>query len=211
MGRLYLPYVAALILLLVDGLYRLGLGRYFRAGLAGLYGGVVVIVFVSTLHQGFGRPPLYDTLPQHITPIELDFGPARFVGYHIEQTVIQPEADIPITLCWQAPDGDSPVPVPYPFTVQLIAVDDETGEMIEPMVTAAQFDSYPGLGNYTLWQAGKIFCDSFIMSANTAAQPELNYMVYVTLYDWHTQAAVPAFSPSAGHNVLPVVGTTRGS
>jgi hypothetical protein len=186
-GRLYLPYTPALTLLLIYAIRGAPFARLFRSFLAGASGGMAVISAVLVLYPAFVAPVLLDSIPSGLHGDGIDFGPVRFVGYRIENDGIRVGQPFPIMLCWQAADGDMPVPMPHPFSVQLIAL--EGGQPTGPKVGSRE--SYLGLGKYTLLQPRKVVCDTLAIPINEPLVSSAEYALLVTLFDAETAASLP--------------------
>ncbi|MCU0475037.1 MAG: glycosyltransferase family 39 protein [Anaerolineae bacterium] len=187
-GRLIFAAVGAPILLWVWCAMQLPRLRWAWAAMLGL--GAVLVVPL-TLAPAFGTPRLYppDALPTGLQGQPLDMGIARFLGYRMAPDALRPDEAAFITLCWQAPppvEGQTHQPVPYAFTVQFLRQND---------FIASQRDSYPGLGNYTLWQSGMAFCDEVQLRPSNTIEGGQPYRMMVRLYDPVTQQSVPAYAP----------------
>ncbi|MBC8171999.1 MAG: glycosyltransferase family 39 protein, partial [Anaerolineae bacterium] len=189
-GRLFLPAYAALILLVVQGLQRF---PRFRIVWAGALPIVAFAMISTTIYPAFGIPRLLVDLPDRLSGVSLDFGIARFAGYHIDSDLIEQGDQRLVELCWQSPSGDAFVPVPYAFAMHLI---DSDNRLIGGR------DSYPGLGKYTLWQPGKAFCDQFYLSVTGKVQPGKVYPIVLTLYDYDTQQNLSSTNPDGNESSL---------
>ncbi|HEX2619880.1 MAG TPA: phospholipid carrier-dependent glycosyltransferase, partial [Phototrophicaceae bacterium] len=194
-GRLYLPYIPALVLLMVWGIKQVPLAQLWRMLLAGAAGGLAIITTVVVIFPALDAPALINEPPANLQGSPINFGVAIFLGYQIDNDILVPGQDRQIKLCWQAPGGDTPIAVPYPFALQVIQVADRNRvQPGEPIV--ASRESYPGLGKYTLWQPGKVFCDEFRLppGGEKPLKAGREYALYLTLYDPVTLVGLPGYT-----------------
>ncbi|MCQ3931683.1 MAG: hypothetical protein DPW16_14600 [Chloroflexi bacterium] len=197
-GRLLLPYYPALVLLVVMGLRQFPRTRLWVAG--GL-GGVVVIIVPTTIYPAFGRPPLTENPPENLMGEVLDYGQASFLGFKVDDTRIHLGDTREFTLCWQAEDAASSgekIPMPYAFTLHVIGPDDEV---------VGRRESYPGLGNYTLWDAGKSFCDTFGLPIGGELKEGQIYRLSLTLLEFETGNRLPNYAPDGSQLFTTYIGS----
>jgi hypothetical protein len=197
-GRLLFPYYSAFILLMTWGL------RQFprtRSWLAAALGGFAIILVPTTIDAAFGAPPLHTALPDNLQKIIVDFGGPRLLGYRLDEP-IQPGAKSDITLCWQAPLGNKKLAVPYSFSLQIL---DATGTVM------GKRKSLPGLGHYTLWQPGKIFCDQVQVRISSRLKPDETFQILVQLFDLETQSPLPAYTTDGTLRPDTIIGSSRAS
>lgn len=189
-ARLLLPYYGALVLLVTVGLNRLSkrVVYWVSAGLG--LSALLMVPFV--IRPALGPPQLYNEIEIDLKPPVMNFFGPRFLGYQINQEDIQTEKSIQFTLCWAAPPGERPLPVPYPFTLQVIS---PAGQPV------ASRESYPGMGNYTLWEPGKAFCDQVNLPIDARLEPGQVYLLWMTLFEYDTKLPVMALSETG--EVLP--------
>lgn len=187
-GRLYLPYTPAFALLIVWGVKTAPLASMWKMLLAGASGGLSIITAVTVIFPAFGAPALLDQTPEGLSGEPLNFAVGHFIGYKIDSDVLRQGEDRHVTLCWQAADGETPVP--YPFALQVIEAADRNQVQAGELIVASR-ESYPGLGKYTLWQ--KIFCDRFRLPVEKPLQLGREYVLYLTLFDPVTLAGLPAY------------------
>lgn len=113
---------------------------------------------------------------------------ARIVGYQLEARLTHPGDDFTVTVYWQPL---SQTDVPYTVFVHLY----------HPSVgSLAQVDTYPGGGNYatTVWDVGRPFGDTYVVSIPANAPPLENVQVVIGLYNEQTQQRLPVAGLNAG-------------
>lgn len=182
-GRLMFPYYGAFVLLMAWGWGYWG--RVGRVWMAGALGALVIVLVPLTLDVAFGYPRLFETLPDDVEEVAFVFGEAELVGYRVEDGEIRAGAKIDIRLCWRVDSVLAAVDMPYAFSVQIM---DERGGIF------GERASYFGMGHYTRWQSGKIFCDK----VEVKLSPE---MVAGKAY----QIGVDVFEPLSGVSLTPYV------
>lgn len=189
-ARLLLPYYGAFILLVTIGLSRLP--RHVLYWLSGAIGISALLMVSLVIRIALGPPALYDDIDLNLKPPVMNFFGPRFLGYQLDREVVHTGDDLHFTLCWEAPPGDSPLPVPYPFTIQLVGPDNQP---------VASRESYPGMGTYTLWEPGKAFCDEVNLTIENPLEPGRVYPLWLTLFEYDTKNPVMALSEA--DEVLP--------
>ena len=182
-GRLLLPGYLALTLLVGLGLYALGIPRWLRNAFAAL---TVFIAFVSValiVPRAFGVV----TLPPERAPVlegreELAFGEIEFLGYRIAPPVLTPDVRaIDVMLCWRSTHAEGLLEVPQSVVFAIINGDLSIGGR----------ETYPGMGSYTLWQAGSAHCDRFAVPLIYRPRHGEVYNVMVGLYDPELSGLMP--------------------
>ncbi|MCU0496869.1 MAG: hypothetical protein MUF87_05905 [Anaerolineae bacterium] len=207
-GRLYLPYAGALTFLIVGGLIKLPLSRLIQAITPSVYIGLALIFVPLVLWPAFGPPILMDNPPDDLQHEVINFGVARFIGYSVSQDTIAQGDRLTVKLCWQAPQGTGPIPVPYAFAFHIVgSADLDRIQPNEPIV--GRKESLPGLSKYTLWQPGKIFCDEFEVLI-TEPITERDYPLFVTLYDLTTTYGLPGYLDGTDQLHSKIIGYVRG-
>ncbi len=194
-GRLLLPYYPALVLLLVMGL------RQFpqtRGWVAGALGGVAVIIVPTTIYPAFARPRLTDNPPENLMGEVLDYGQVDFLGFKVDDSRIHIGDLREFTLCWRAELSGEKIPMPYAFALHVIGPDDEV---------AGRRESYPGLGNYTLWEAGKSFCDTFGLPIGGELKTGQVYRLALTLLEFETGNRLPNYAPDGSELFTTYIGS----
>lgn len=169
-GRLTYPYYNALVLLVVMGLYHF---RKWRGWFAGALGGMAVVMVPAVIIHAFGPPPIRGDVPDNLEGPVIDFGGPRFLGYTVDSRLIHNGDYRHFQLCWQAPDGSQKIPLPYPFSLTITTLDSQL---------VGKRESFTGLGNYTLWQPNKIFCDEFALPIEKNVQPGEVYPLQLSLF-----------------------------
>jgi hypothetical protein len=159
---------------------------------------LAVIVAPTTLVPAFGRPVLHDQPPGDLLGPVIDYSMAQFVGFRVDQPRIHPGNEREFTLCWQAPDGADEIPVPYAFALHVVGPDDQL---------VGRRESYPGLGNYTLWQPGRAFCDTFALPIEGSLEPGRIYRLALTLLEFETQRRLPDYAPDGGQQFTTFIGS----
>lgn len=207
-GRLYLPYAGALVFLIVAGLEKLRLGPIPRLIAHGTSIGLALSLVPLMLIPAFGPPNLMDSPPDDLQHEVINFGVARFIGYSVSQDTIAQGDRLTVKLCWQAPEGTGPIPVPYGFAFHIVAsAEHDRIQPNEPIV--GRKESLPGLSKYTLWQPGKIFCDEFEVLI-TEPIIEREYPLFVTLYDLTTTYGLPGYVDGTDQLHPKIIGYVRG-
>lgn len=194
-GRLLLPYYPALVLLLVRGLRQFPQTRVWAAG---ALGGVAIIIVPTTIYPAFGRPPLTENPPENLMGEMLDYGQVDFLGFKVDDTRIHIGDLREFTLCWQAEDADVRIPMPYAFALHVIGPDDEV---------VGRRESYPGLGNYTLWEPGKSFCDTFGLPIGRELKTGQIYRLSLTLLQFETGNRLPNYAPDGSELFTTYIGS----
>ncbi len=194
-GRLLLPYYPALVLWLVMGLRQFPQTRIW---VAGLVGGLAVIIVPTTIYPAFGRPPLTENLPEDLMGEVLDYGQADFLGFKLDDTRIHMGDTREFALCWRAESADEQIPMPYAFALHVIGPNDEV---------VGRRESYPGLGNYTLWQPGKVFCDSFGLPIGGKLINGQVYRLSLTLLQYETGNRLPNYAPNGSELFTTYIGS----
>ncbi|MBI5930134.1 MAG: DUF2142 domain-containing protein [Chloroflexi bacterium] len=197
-GRLLLPYYPALVLLVVMGLRQFPKTREWTAG---ALAGMAVIIVPTTIYPAFGRPPLTENPPQDLMGEMLDYGQADFLGFKVDDTRIHTGDTREFTLCWQAEDAKSSgerISMPYAFALHVIGPDDEV---------VGRRESYLGLGNYTLWEPGKAFCDTFGLPIDGELQAGQIYRLSLTLLQFETGNRLPNYAPDGSELFTTFIGS----
>ncbi len=194
-GRLLLPYYPALVLLLAIGLRQFPQTRIW---VAGVLGGLAVIIVPTTIYPAFGRPPLTENPPEDLMGEVLDYGQADFLGFKMDDTRIHIGDTREFTLCWGAEDADEQIPMPYAFALHVIGPEDEV---------VGRRESYPGLGNYTLWQPGKAFCDTFGLPIGGELINGQVYRLSLTLLQFETGNRLPNYAPDGSELFTTYIGS----
>jgi 4-amino-4-deoxy-L-arabinose transferase-like glycosyltransferase len=180
-GRLMYPYYPAVCLLIAWGLQHHPRIRYWFAG---ALGGLAIILVPTTLYPVFNAPILLDSPPDNLQGEAVVFGQVEFLGYQVEDA--QADSGIyDIRLCWQAPDGDEKIAVPYLFSLQLLN---------EENAIIGERQSYPGMGNYTLWEPSKSFCD--VVQISLQENTNESYQLAVNLLDGEHKPVVVGSIPA---------------
>ncbi len=169
-GRLTYPYYNALVLLIVMGLYRF---RRWRGWFAGALGGMALVMVPVVIIHAFGPPPLRNDAPDNLVGPIIDFGGSRFLGYTVDSNLIHDGDYRHFELCWQAPDGNEEIPLPYPFSLTVTTLDSQL---------VGKRESFTGLGSYTLWQPNKIFCDEFALPIENNIEAGTIYPIQLSLF-----------------------------
>ncbi|MCU0513285.1 MAG: glycosyltransferase family 39 protein [Anaerolineae bacterium] len=171
-GRLMLPGYLAFILLLVLALRQVPWQRVLRPLLA-VWAGVVTLVYAAALSYplAFTVPLLPPDEVPPLAGVPVQYGAVELLGYRLLPAQLTPETVPQVLLCWRSLAAD-PLPVPYAFTLQIAGPDD---------TIYARRESYPGMGQYTLWQPGRAFCDRFTPQRVIAPVPARAYRVLVNL------------------------------
>ncbi|MCU0496277.1 MAG: glycosyltransferase family 39 protein [Anaerolineae bacterium] len=196
-GRLYLPFYPAVMLLIVSGFRRLpNINPFWVWGFVS----TAFMMIPLTLYPAFGIPKLHEAPPIPLIGTPLNFGEIRFLGYQIDSDRIAFNQARLVTLCWQAPSSNAPIPVPYAFSLQVIGENDQR---------IAARDSYPGLGTYTLWQPDKIFCDRFLYYFETPIPSAQVFPLILKLYNPETgEELVSVDSTGSPTNIIGYVRTS---
>ncbi|MBN1202476.1 MAG: DUF2142 domain-containing protein, partial [Anaerolineae bacterium] len=196
-GRLLFPFYGAFVLLIVWGLRAF---EHARTWIAGLLGGVAVIMVPTVIYPAFGPPALLDDPPADLSGPVLDFGGPRFVGYTLDDPTVHTGGWRQITLCWQAPDGDQRVPVPYAYALHVVGPDN---------TRLAGRESYPGLGTYTLWEPGKAFCDTFDLKITGHLDAGRVYPLALSLFDVASGQTIPFTAADGAPQQVGFIGHVR--
>lgn len=194
-GRLLLPYYPAFVLLLVMGLHQFPRTRVW---VAGALGGLAVVIAPTTIYPAFGRPPLTENPPENLMGETLDYGQADFLGFKVDDTRIHIGDTREFTLCWQAEESHEKIPMPYAFALHVIGPDDEV---------VGRRESYPGLGNYTLWEPGKSFCDTFGLPIGGNLKIGQIYRLSLTLLQFETGNRLPNYAPDGSELFTTYIGS----
>lgn len=194
-GRLLLPYYPALVLWLVMGLRQFPQTRVWAAG---ALGGLAVIIVPTTIYPAFGRPPLTENLPEDLMGEVLDYGQADFLGFKLDDARIHIGDTREFTLCWRAEAADEQIPMPYAFALHVIGPDDEV---------VGRRESYPGLGNYTLWEPGRSFCDVFGLPIGGELINGQVYRLSLTLLQFETGRRLPNYAPDGSELFTTYIGS----
>ncbi|MBZ0318020.1 MAG: hypothetical protein K8L91_16490, partial [Anaerolineae bacterium] len=197
-GRLLLPYYPAFVLLLVMGLRQFPRTRVWTAG---ALGGVAVIIVPTTIYPAFGRPPLTDSPSEDLMGEVLDYGQADFLGFKVDDSRIHLGDTREFSLCWQAEDAEASgekIPMPYAFALHVIGPDDEV---------VGRRESYPGLGNYTLWEPGKSFCDTFGLPIGAELKTGQVYRLSLTLLQFETGNRLPNYASDGSEQFTTYIGS----
>jgi len=205
-GRLLFSALTALSLLMAMGLAgwlprrRWGT-KPAESPLTALMAGVLLISAITlpyaTIRPAYSHPAILrqeDVVRRYI-PLDAQFGDhVRLLGYRADRDTVSPGESVALTLYWQCL---SPLAEDYSVFVHLLADND---------LVIAQRDMYPGQGTYptTLWSAGDILADTYVLAVPTAVMTPLQAQFEVGLYQLHTGVRLPASrSPneSLGDNV----------
>jgi hypothetical protein len=185
-GRHLLPGYLALVILVALGLaygYDWRTGRIMRVIFTALtIFAAWVVVGNVTLVQAFQTitfPP--EQVPE-LDGTHLEFGEAAFLGYQLDQPVLQADERPEALLCWQSLRADETLPIPYAFAFQLV---DHQNTIY------AGRESFTGMGKYTNWQPNRAFCDRFQLNIQSDLLPARGYKVAVSLFEPETIEGLP--------------------
>ncbi|MBA3531351.1 MAG: glycosyltransferase family 39 protein [Ardenticatenales bacterium] len=178
-GRLFFPAAIALTLLLVLGLqhWRTRVGQPILLwGLVGGLFGLSVLTPWWLLQPAYTPSTPLSTLPQGVTPLELQFGEGmRLEGYTIDSTLFAPSTPMELTLYWRVLQ---PMDEDYSIAVKGFGRDEEL---------IARGDSFPDGGRWqtSLWQPGQLIADRWKIwfSGRTATPTVARLTVDVYRFD----------------------------
>jgi hypothetical protein len=179
-GRLLFPALPAICVLLAYGLTALR-PRWRKVS---LLPAVIVLVMVGTaavipvavIAPTYAPPPTVSALPPAATPINVQFGAIRALGYHIAPEPVYPGGLLPVTVYYQG------YPTPRPLSLYLTVLD-RAGRVI------GKIDGYPGGGNLTTTDLdpGAIYADSYLIPIASDADAPMQFRVEFGWWDFRTQ------------------------
>jgi len=156
-GRILLPAISALSLLLFLGLWNIVPQKFRKVLTGGIAAGgfalALAIPFLFIL-PAYSRPPILSSAVveeiQH--PLRVNFGDKmELLGYDLDTENIQAGKAVPITLYWRSL---AKMERNYTISVQLLGPDYQS---------YGGWDTFPGRGNYatSLWRAGDIVKETY--------------------------------------------------
>jgi hypothetical protein len=194
-GRYMFPAFPSLALLLAAGLR-----AWFRArwhSWIWIAGAVVALNLGAALYALLGmvtptyampRSPTQAELRQ-MTPLDAEIGGAAHVlGYRLSAETVRAGETLVVTVYWQV---EARTEIPYTIFIHLYT----------PSVgSITQRDTYPGSGNYatTVWDAGRIFVDTYRLHLPPDAPPVNGAEILLGLYDEKTMQRLPVVGADAG-------------
>lgn len=181
-GRLVFTALSALLVLLTVGLVGWLPSKPARIVIGILSGfmlGVAVLVPVLWIRPSY-QPPVYASIPDRMS---VNFGDQlQLVGYEVDNTAVQPGADIWLTLEWQVL-----APIDRNWSIFVHLNDPVIGRPI------AQRDMYPGQGlrPTTFLQVGERLVTKHLLTVPDTAVAPADLELSVGLYDFYEGERLP--------------------
>jgi hypothetical protein len=179
-GRLVLPYLHGLVLLVVWGWG--AYPRHWHYGMAGAIGAFALMIVPLRLYPAFAPPPALAELPAEVQGPKLDFELARFEGYTVSQLAVEQGDILEFRLCWRSNPEEAPYPMKIPFALHVVGLD---GAVV------GKRESYFGMGNYTLWQPEHLFCDRFGLHIDEPLVSATVYPLWLSILDGENFQPLP--------------------
>ncbi len=192
-GKYLFPMFPSLALLLAAGWLGWFPARWRTVAvvvLVGLSAAASIYAAFGLLQPAFGPPrqPLPGEL-NSATALEADLGgDARLLAYRLDRPTVRPGETLQVTVYW-LPEAATTAP----YTVFVHLTDPTLG-------TLAQRDIYPGGGTYptTVWQAGRVFVDTYSLKLPADAPRSDNAQLVIGLYDETNGQRLTATGGDAG-------------
>lgn len=183
-GRLMMPYFVAIAPMIgwSIGQYQRLVAALFVASLAV---GALIVIVISVYHA-FAAPILLDEIPDDLQGQPLHFtlpdgDTIRFLGYRVDDERIERAGDVrTFSLCWQgisASDRET-LAVNLAFSIEIVPLD-----LSEPL---GKRQSVMGLGKYTLWENGAVFCDTFKLQLDETPAIGQVYRLVLSMFDYRS-------------------------
>lgn len=160
-GRLLFPAIGAISLLLAIGLWKLGYqSRLLRIGvitsLVALTVYATMIPFI-TIMPAYAVSESLEKLPDNVQPVDAVFDGIKLIGYHIDETPVQGDGMVDISLYWQPLYQTED---PLSLFVQVFAPDAKGNPVI-----VGKLDTYPagGMRQTDTWEIGQIYEDRYLI------------------------------------------------
>jgi hypothetical protein len=210
-GRLYIPAMAALSLLVALGwymaAYAIKVPRLAAVPVLSMFIIAALAPFLTVI-PAYATPAVVAALPSDAIPLDIQFDKIKMLGYTVARQPIAPGGTLPVTIYYQ---GE-----PDPRNLSLyMTVTGQNGQVI------GKLDTYPGSGNLptSTWETGRIYADRYLIPINSDAHGPAQFKIEFGWWNFATGERLrPLHADSSapldalvlrGGSLLPLPSTTQ--